>query len=201
MTHSISPNALLKIMEMVAEPGLMTAIGDVSIDPKTMTMNMLTGDGIKKVDIGTPSTSVTAFPRVVEDNRPTIAEKPLAVQVVSVSDFERLSHNASGHMIRLITNAGERLRRTVQADTRCGDCQHVRIKVEQQEDLMRAETRHILMTECGVRQPGMTGLVCPDGRATGVSRELPILDATAYTPEVTPKADPDKPSTTFEETW
>lgn len=179
----------------------LTEIGDLAFDPGTLTISTLTADGISTIG----ASSITAgmitppLPPVVEDNRPTIAEKPLAIQV-SVSDFERLSHNDSGHMIRLITDATERLRRTIQGDTRCGDCRHLRIKAEQQDDMMRAETRHILMTQCGLRQPGMVGMVCPDGRSTSVSQN-PTLEIASWEPEVTPKADPDKPSTTFDEAW
>ena len=182
-------------------------IGDIAIDPSTFTINTLTPDGIKQMvttgisSIGpVGSSSITRAP-TVEDNRPTIAEKPLAMQV-AITDFERLSNNDAQFMLRLINDASEKLRRAVMADTRCGGCHNMTLKVEQREDMMRAETRHILSTECRVRQPGMVGLVCPDGRASSV-KPLALEDyVTVHHPsQVTPKADPDKPSTTFDETW
>jgi hypothetical protein len=178
----------------------LTTIGDMAFDPSALTISTLTADGIKTMTgISASAIGPVLPPSVVEDTRLTIAEKPLAIQV-SVSDFERLSHNNADHMMRLINDASEKLRRTIQSDTRCGGCAHMSIKVDKLEDMMRAETRHILTTTCGLRKPGMVGVVCPDGRATSV-RQNPTLEIASYQPEVTPKADPDKPSTTFDEAW
>lgn len=194
MTHSIN------IKGSLAE---LAAIGDIAIDPSTFTINTMTPDGIKTMTTGVLATSVSSVvPGVVEDNRPTLAEKRLAINV-SISDFERLSHNDSGHLMRLINDASEKLRRTIVADTRCGGCPYQTIKVHEQQDMVRAETRHILTGDCERRKPGMTGVVCPDGRATSVkpATTLEVNDWIPIDPPSSPKVNPDAPTTAQGDAW
>lgn len=182
----------------------LTDIGDIAIDPSTFTLNTLTPDGIKQISVGT-GVLATELRQVVpqavmEDNRPTVAEKPLAIRV-SVSDFDRLSHNDDVHLIRLIQNANDKLRHAIQADTRCADCRNLEVKVEEFQDLARASSSYVLTTACRLRKSGITKVVCPDGRvsdATGQSLYQP--EVPVYVPEVKPKANPDRP-TGFDDAW
>lgn len=180
----------------------LTDIGDIAIDPSTFTINTLTPDGIKQIttSAGTISASTPPSRRVMEDNRPGVAQKPLAIRV-SIDDFERLSRNDDAHLIRLIQNANNQLHRAIQDETRCADCRNLEIKVEQHDDQLRATTNHVLTAQCGLRKPGMTNVVCPDGRVSGVAdQSLYQPESIVYAPEVTPKANPDQP-TGFDEAW
>lgn len=180
----------------------LTELGDIAIDPSTFTINTLTPNGIEQIttSAGVLTTETRRVVPEAVDNRPGVAEKPLALKV-SVTDFERLSHNDHTHLVRLIQDANERLRHAIHSDTRCAHCQHLAIKVEEHENLTRATTDHILMTQCGLKKRGMSKVVCPDGRVSGSPDQSLYLDAPIYVPEVTPKADPDKPSTSFDEAW
>lgn len=195
---------MTQLINMKHSPSDLTTIGDMAIDPMTFVMKVMTADGIKTVTTGAGAmaTDTGIKAATFEDNRPTLAEKRLAINI-SVSDFERLSNNDSGHLMRLINDASEKLRRSIVADTRCGGCPHQTIKVHEHPDMLRAETRHILTGDCERRKPGMTGVVCPDGRATSVkpATHLDVNDWFVEAEPSKPKANPDAPTTAQGDAW
>lgn len=172
----------------------------------TLTLDSSGGIDWSKVTIASNGAAITSNNSLhtlatppAPDSRATVVQKRLAIQV-SVSDFDRLNNNDTDHLVRLIHNAQEKLRHEISANTRCADCPNLQVKVEKREDIMMARTRHILTTECKLRQPGMIAVVCPSGSVASVNLES-ITPLEMEDEGITPPPDPDRPATTFDDAW
>lgn len=157
-----------------------------------------------------PTWVAATNPHVMTDNRPTVVEKPLAIQVeleawkIQDTNFDLITQT--------VVEASRKLMHACQADTRCGGCVRLTYKHEQIQDHMRDSTRIRLTTQCKTTQtPNVTVVLCPDGRTTsrhggGATQMLEPIDlekaVLLHAPsEKKVSVNPDVPKTAMDESW
>lgn len=149
-------------------------------------------------------------PKTVEDNRPTVVEKPLAIE--AEIEAWKIQDANFDVVMKTVVDAGRKLMHACQADTRCGGCERLTYKHEQMQDHMRDTTRIRLTSKCKTLEiPNITVVVCPDGRATsrhggGATRTLEptnLEKAVTYhqPPQKEVSVNPDVPKTAMDESW
>ena len=144
---------------------------------------------------------------VFTDNRPTIVEMPLAIDIAVTEHMLHSSDGLAG--AHAAVNASKQLTKELCDRTRCGGCERATTRIETREDFLRMTKFIQLTAECTTHQKlgHNSTVVCPDGRVTkaGGARIVFEPDLTEmvgkYTPEPKVSDNPDVPKTAMDDTW
>lgn len=153
-------------------PAAELKLGEIAFDPLSANVSIGTGTGLASImtsagAIGAaPSLFMNGGSHLMADfhvNTNTVFSDPLAI-AVRVDEF--LMKDDPKRVLMMVTEAGEKLRRTVANETRCSMCPKFTMEVDEVNDYRRNEKSYRIHTRCLQAKSGMTGIVCPNGETT-----------------------------------
>lgn len=101
----------------------------------------------------------TGLPELHVNHKTTFAT-PLAINV-NISELEL--HSSADRGIRHLTQARDKLMRTLANETKCASCPNVDVQVDENRNLTTGDVMYRLSTKCKLGKSGMSSVICPDG--------------------------------------